>query len=70
MRGRIGRLVVVGGHSRGVGKTAMIEHVLRSRPDDPWSTIRGLGRWVDQRVAGLPRGTSGRTASTGGASSR
>ena len=40
MRGRIGRLVVVGGHSRGVGKTAMIEHVLRSRPDGPWVAVK------------------------------
>ena len=30
MRHQPGRLIVVGGHSRGVGKTAVIAHLLRT----------------------------------------
>ncbi len=33
-------LVVVGGHSRGVGKTAVVEHVLRSRPHEAWAAVK------------------------------
>lgn len=35
-----GRLVVVGGHSRGVGKTATIEHLLRSHARDAWIAVK------------------------------
>jgi hypothetical protein len=35
-----GRLVVVGGHSRGVGKTTAIEHLLRASPNDSWAAVK------------------------------
>ena len=35
-----GALIVVGGHSRGVGKTALIEHVLRATRDERWAVIK------------------------------
>lgn len=35
-----GRLIVVGGHSRGVGKTATIEHVLGARQNEPWAAVK------------------------------
>ncbi len=40
MRRAIGRLIVVGGHSRGVGKTATIEKVLRARPGEAWAAVK------------------------------
>ncbi len=33
-------LVVVGGHSRAVGKTATIEHILRARCREPWTAVK------------------------------
>jgi hypothetical protein len=35
-----GRLVVVGGHSRGVGKTTTIEHILRARTGERWLAVK------------------------------
>ncbi len=35
-----GRLIVVGGHSRGVGKTATIENLLRARPNEAWAAVK------------------------------
>jgi hypothetical protein len=35
-----GTLVVVGGHSRGVGKTAVVEHLLRMGPRHSWVAVK------------------------------
>lgn len=35
-----GALIVVGGHSRGVGKTTLIEHLLRGMQDEAWLAIK------------------------------
>lgn len=35
-----GRLVVVGGHSRGVGKTVLIEYLLRAQPARSWVAVK------------------------------
>ncbi|MDP2318888.1 MAG: hypothetical protein Q8O42_06055 [Acidobacteriota bacterium] len=35
-----GRLIVVGGHSRGVGKTATIENLLRARANEAWVAVK------------------------------
>jgi hypothetical protein len=35
-----GALIVVGGHSRGVGKTSVIERLLRERAGEPWIAIK------------------------------
>lgn len=34
------RLIVVGGHSRGVGKTSTIEQILRARPGERWTAVK------------------------------
>lgn len=34
------RLIVVGGHTRGVGKTSAIEHILRTRRGEPWTAVK------------------------------
>ncbi len=33
-------LIVVGGHSRGVGKTSTIEHILRARRGERWTAVK------------------------------
>ena len=39
--GRQDTLIVVGGHSRGVGKTSVIEHILRTRPRrERWAAVK------------------------------
>lgn len=40
MRVERGALVVVGGHSRGVGKTSLIEHLLRADTGAAWVAIK------------------------------
>lgn len=35
-----GRLVVVGGHSRRVGKTSIVKAILRATPDVAWQTVK------------------------------
>jgi hypothetical protein len=35
-----GALIVVGGHSRHVGKTSVIEHLLRANAEDGWTAIK------------------------------
>lgn len=35
-----GTLIVVAGHSRGVGKTTVVEHVVRSRPHEAWVAVK------------------------------
>lgn len=40
MRVERGALVVVGGHSRGVGKTSLIEHLLRADTGKAWVAIK------------------------------
>lgn len=37
---RRGALVLVGGHSRGVGKTTAVEHILRARRGERWVAIK------------------------------
>ncbi len=34
------RLIVVGGHTRAVGKTSTIEHILRSRRGERWTAVK------------------------------
>ncbi|MGE0463116.1 MAG: hypothetical protein AB7Q16_17260, partial [Vicinamibacterales bacterium] len=34
------RLIVVGGHTRAVGKTSTIEHILRSRHGECWTAVK------------------------------
>lgn len=33
-------LIVVAGHSRGVGKTSTVEHILRARRAEPWAAVK------------------------------
>jgi len=35
-----GQLIIVGGHCRGVGKTTVIEHLLRGRPHEAWVAVK------------------------------
>lgn len=59
-----GRLVVVGGHSRGVGKTALVEHILRAGPASHWVAVKisahrhtpgaGRGALIERDRTGVP----------------
>ncbi|MDP1568621.1 MAG: hypothetical protein Q8L86_01345 [Vicinamibacterales bacterium] len=35
-----GQLIIVGGHCRGVGKTTVIEHLLRRSPHEAWVAVK------------------------------
>ena len=71
-----GTLVVVGGHSRGVGKTSLIEHLLRTSRE-PWVAIKISARHhaakgasvaiVDEARHASPRSETGRYLAAGAA---
>ncbi|MCC7243720.1 MAG: hypothetical protein IT180_17495 [Acidobacteria bacterium] len=69
-------LIVVGGHSRGVGKTSVVEHILRSRPEDEtWAAVKvsahrhapasGAGPLVEETLRPSPLTQSGRYLASG-----
>ena len=70
-----GRLVVVGGHSRGVGKTALVEHILRAGPASHWVAVKisahrhtpggGRGALVERDERGAPGTQTGRYLAAG-----
>lgn len=50
------RCVVVGGHARGIGKTALVADVIRAFPEAGWTAVKisphGHGIWPEQPAAG------------------
>lgn len=48
------RYLVVGGHARGVGKTALVVDVIRAFPEAAWTAVKisshGHGAWPEQTV--------------------
>lgn len=74
--GTNGALVLVGGHSRGVGKTLTIERVLRARRGEPWAAVKvsahrhghaGFQLSADEDTAATPGTQTGRYLLAGAA---